>query len=209
MWKRAEIRFPKNPETKAGQNETADNVDHMMLIRKDWRQRDQSEPNHDRNANETARVTKINIQQNQHECRVKGWKQIVRRVHATKPIEKPAEPSVSVRSRKREPQRKKQEADSSDYNCHRDALGEDRQLATCPTKKWRDNEEQIDGHVGENEKRNEGDLAFPFKIECADVRASRTDPVATAVNDQEKDRQSDGDDERFAPFNAHVLQLTR
>src|SRR5436309_414742 len=114
-----------------------------------------------------------------------------------------------MRSRKREPQRKKQEANSSDDNRRCDALGEDRQFALCPTKKWRDNEEQIDGHVGENEKRDEGDLAFPFKIECADVRASRTDPVATAVNDQEKDRQSGRDDERFAPFNAHVVQLTR
>ena len=114
-----------------------------------------------------------------------------------------------MRSRKREPQRKEQEANSSDDYCHRDSFRQDRQLAICPTKKWRDNEEQIDGHVGENEKRDEGDLAFPFKIECADVRASRTDPVATAVNDQEKDRQSGRDDERFAPFNAHVVQLTR
>jgi len=140
---------------------------------------------------------------------VQRWKQIVWRVHAAEPIEKRAEPSISMRSRKREPQRKEQEANSSDDYCHRDSFRQDRQLAICPTKKWRDNEEQIDGHVGENEKRDEGDLALPFKIECADVRASRTDPVATAVNDQEKDRQSGRDDERFAPFNAHVVQLTR
>ena len=64
MWKRAEIRFPKKPKTERSQNETADDVDHMMLICEKWRQRDQNEPHHDRNPNETARVTKINIQQN-------------------------------------------------------------------------------------------------------------------------------------------------
>jgi hypothetical protein len=103
-------------------------------------------------------------------------------------------------------QRKKQEANSSDDNCRGDSLGEDRQFTTGSAKKRPDNEEDIDRHVRQNEKRDEGDLAFPFKIESADIRASRTNPVATAVNDQEKDRQPGRDDERFAPLNAHVVQ---
>src|SRR5262252_1487288 len=102
-WKRGEIRFPKKPKTNAGQNKTADDVDHMMLIRENWRQRDQDEPHHGRNADETARVTKINIHQNQHECRMQRWKQIIGCVHAAKPIKKRTEPSISVWSRKREP----------------------------------------------------------------------------------------------------------
>ena len=137
---------------------------------------------------------------------MKRWNQIVRRVHTAKPIEKCAEPSVSVRSGKRKPQRKKQKANSRDDNCRSDALGKDRQFTIGPAKKRPDNEEEIDRHVRQNKKRDEGDLAFPFKINCTDVRAPRSNPVATAVNGQEKDRQSGRDDERFAPLNAHVVQ---
>ena len=75
-----------------------------------------------------------------------------------------------------------------------------------PTKKWRDRKEKIDRQVGQNEEWHKWDLAFPFKIKRADVRATRCDPVASAVNNQEQDRQSDRDGERLATFNAHVVQ---
>jgi hypothetical protein len=57
-------RVAKEIETISGQNKTAHDVDQVMLIREDWGQRDQNEPAHDRNASETARVAKINVEKN-------------------------------------------------------------------------------------------------------------------------------------------------
>src|SRR5215217_5870523 len=111
-----------------------------------------------------------------------------------------------MRSCKRKSQRKKQETNSSDDNRGRDSFAENGQFAISPTKKWRDNKEKIDRHVGQNEEWHERDLAFPFKIRGADVRAMRRDPVATAVNDQEQDGQSCRDDERLAMFSAHGVR---
>ena len=48
-------------------------------------------------------------------------------------------------------------------------------------------EEEVDRHVGENHERNEWDTTLPLKIERADLTALSSDPIATAVNDQEQD----------------------
>ena len=117
---------------------------------------------------------------------MKRWKQIVRRIPSAKPIEERTEPAIGVRPWKRKPQWEKEETSSSDYNRCRDSFRQDGQFAICPTKKWRDNKENIDRHVRQNEEWHEGDLPFPFKIKRADVRAMYCDPVATAVNDQKQ-----------------------
>src|SRR5215208_4144360 len=119
---------------------------------------------------------------------MKGWKQIVRRIHSAKPIEDRADPAISLRSRKRKPQWKKQETDSSDDNRCRDSFSEGPQFAIGPTKKWRANKEEIDRHVRENHERNEWDGALPFEIERADVNALSGDPIATDVDAQKQDR---------------------
>ena len=140
---------------------------------------------------------------------MKRWEQIVRAVHSAKPIEERSGPSSSVRSRKRKPQRKKQETNSSDDNRCRNSFSEDGQLAIGATKKWRNNKEKIDRHVRQNEQRQKGNLAFPLEIKGADVGAVRSDPVATAVNEQEQDGQSGRDDECLATFNAHSVRGKR
>ena len=73
-------------------------------------------------------------------------------------------------------------------------------------KKRRDNKEKIDRHVGQNEKRHERNLAFPFEVKRADILAMGGDPIATAINDQEQDGQPDRDDQGFATFNSHGVQ---
>ena len=62
--RRGEISVAKNQKTGCGQNKSADDVDQVVLIGQEWRERDQDEPNHDRDSNETARVAKINVDQN-------------------------------------------------------------------------------------------------------------------------------------------------
>ena len=57
-------RLAKEVEAISRQDKTTDDVDDVMLIRQNWRQRDQNEPDHRRNANETTRMTKITIEQN-------------------------------------------------------------------------------------------------------------------------------------------------
>src|SRR4029079_16528672 len=59
-----ERTFAKEIEAISGQNKSADDVDQVVLIRENWRQRDQNEPSHNRNTNKTARVTKINFAKN-------------------------------------------------------------------------------------------------------------------------------------------------
>ena len=44
------------------------------------------------------------------------------------------------------------------------------------------------------------------EVKRADVGATRCDPVATAVNNQEQDGQSGRDDERLTTFNAHDVR---
>ena len=62
-WRRVR-RLSKEVEAISSQDKTADDVDDVVLISGDWRQRDQNKPGHRRHANETARVTKINIEKN-------------------------------------------------------------------------------------------------------------------------------------------------
>ena len=205
--RRGEFFVTKDPKTERGENETAGDVDQMMLVSQDGRKRDQDEPNHDRNANQTARVAKINVDQNQHQCCVERWKQIVGCVHSAKPIEDRAEKTIGMRPRKREMQREKQETSSGDNDRSPNAFGQDRQFAIGSAKKRRDDEEEIDRHIGQDEKRHERKRVFPFEIKRADIRTPRADPVATAVDDQEQDRQCDRNGESFSEFRSHVSRL--
>src|SRR5438874_13525281 len=110
-------------------------------------------------------------------------------------------------SRKCEAQREKQKTKPSDNDRGRDSLRQDRQFAAGPAEKRRCHKKQVDRHVGQNEKWDEWNAAFPFEIKRSDVRTLRRDPVASAVDDQEQDRQAARYRERFAPFNGHVERL--
>ena len=47
---------------------------------------------------------------------------------------------------------------------------------------------QVDRHVGQDQQRHEGNVAFPLEVASADVGPLRCEPVAAAVHDQEQRR---------------------
>src|SRR4030081_203722 len=87
-------------------------------------------------------------------------------------------------------QREKQKAKAGNKNCGYDTPRKDSQLLVRSTKERSRDEEEVYRHVGQNHERNERDGALPLKIKRADLIALPRDPIATAVNDQEQDRQS-------------------
>src|SRR5438045_2485445 len=84
----------------------------MVLISEQWRKRDQDKPGNDCDPDQSARIAKVNIQQHYLQRCVERWEKSGRRGHSAKPIEDRTEPAVCMQSRKREPQREKQKANT-------------------------------------------------------------------------------------------------
>src|SRR5438132_14422299 len=110
-----------------------------------------------------------------------------------------------MRTRESKAYREKQKAKASDENCGYDPPRKDSQLLVRSTKERGCDEEEVDRHVGENHERNEWDGALPLKIKRADLTALPSNPIATDVNDQEKDRQFGRNRERFKPRYVHAM----
>src|SRR5437588_1323475 len=102
-------------------------------------------------------------------------------------------------------QREKQKAKAGNKNCAYDPPRKDPQLLIRSTNKRGCDEEQINRHVRQNHERNEWDGALPLKIKRADLTALPSDPIATAVNHQEQDRQSRRNRERFKARDVHAM----
>src|SRR5262249_9670560 len=60
-WQRKRT-LTKEIEAISGEDKAADDIDQVMLIRKNWRQRHQKEPDDGCNSSETARVTKVDVE---------------------------------------------------------------------------------------------------------------------------------------------------
>src|SRR4029077_2069375 len=153
-------------------------------------------------------MTKITIEQNWRERRVKRWKQIVRRIHSAKPIEDRAEPPDSVRARESKTQREKQKTKACNENRGDHPPQKNPQLLLCSTKERGRDEEEVDRHIGENHERKEWDGTLPLKIERAYLTALSRDPIATAVDDQKQDRQFRRNSERFKTRDVHAMVKT-
>src|SRR5206468_7979569 len=143
--------------------------------------------------------------QEQQQRGVQRREKIKGRIHSAKPIKDRAEPSAGMRARESKAQREKQKAKSGNENCGYDPPRKDSQLLVRSTKERGRDEEEINRHVGKNHERNEWDGALPLKIKRADLTALPSDPIATDVNDQEKDRQSGRNRERFKARNVHAI----
>src|SRR5882724_5533407 len=110
-----------------------------------------------------------------------------------------------MRTRESKAQWEKQKAKASNENCGYDPPRKDSQLFVRWAKKWGCDEEEINRHVRENHERNEWDGALPLKIKRADLTALPSDPIAAAVNNQEQDRQSRRNRERFKSRDVHAM----
>src|SRR5437773_11840126 len=110
-----------------------------------------------------------------------------------------------MRTRESKAQRKKKKAKAGNENCGDDPPRKDSQLFVRSTNNRGCDEEDVDRHVGKNHERNEWDGALPLKIKRADLTALPSDPIATDVNDQEKDRQSGRNRERFKARDVHAM----
>ena len=110
-----------------------------------------------------------------------------------------------MRTRERKAQWEKQKAKASNENCGYDPPRKDSQLFVRSTNKRGCDEEEINRHVRENHESNEWDGVLPLEIKRADLTALSRDPIATAVNHQEQDRQSRRNRERFMAGDVHAM----
>jgi hypothetical protein len=110
-----------------------------------------------------------------------------------------------VRTWESKAQWEKQKAKATNENCGHDSSRKDSQLFVGSTKKRGCDEEEINRHVRENHERNEWDGALPLKIKRADLTALPSDPIAAAVNNQEQNRQSRRNRERFKSREVHAM----
>ena len=131
-------------------------------------------------------MSKISLEEKYPERGVQRRCKVVRRIQPTKPVEERASPAIGVRARKSKTKREKQKTQSRDNDRGNHTPRKNPEFLIRPANKWRSDKEKIDRQVGKYEQRNERNGAFPLKIEHADVCALRRDPVATAVNNQEK-----------------------
>src|SRR5206468_13099865 len=94
-----------------------------------------------------------------------------------------------------EAQREKEKTNSCNSNRGCNPPRKGTQCPICPAEKCRCDKEEIDRHVGKDHERNEWNGVFALKAKNIDAAASRCDPIADAVHDQEQDRQSRGNSE--------------
>src|SRR5207249_1815103 len=203
-WQRKR-RLAKEVEAISGQDKTTHNVDDVVLVSEHRREADKKEPKHRREQENAAKISRVEIDQEQQQRGVQRREEIERRIHSAKPIKDCAEPSAGMRARESKAQRKKQKANARDEDCGYDPPRKDSQFLIRSTQERRRDEEEVDRHVRENHERNERDGALPLKIKRADLAALPSDPIATAVNDQKQDRQSCRNRERFKTRGAHAM----
>jgi hypothetical protein len=181
----------------------------MVLISQQWRETDEKKPKHRREQENAAKISRVEIDQEQQQRGVQRWEKIKRRIHSAKPIKDRAKPSAGMRTRESEAQRKKQKAKACNENCGYDPPRKDSQLLVRSTKERRRDEEEVDRHVGKNHEGNEWNGALPLEIKRTDFTALSRDPIATAVNDQEQDRQSRRNRECLEARDAHAMLRLR
>ncbi len=91
-----------------------------------------------------------------------------------------------MRPRKGKTQREQKKKDA----CYANGCGHlpavNAQGRSVAKEEGRRDKEKIDREIRQNEKRNERDLAFPFKIKNADIASARGDPEAAAVDKEEE-----------------------
>src|SRR4029077_5997674 len=203
-WQR-DRRLAKEVEAISGQDKTTDDVDDVVLVSKQRRETDEKEPKHRHEQENAAKISRVEIDQEQQQRGVQRREKIKGRVHSAKPIKDRAEPSAGIRARESKAQREKQQANTGNENCGYDPPRKYPQFLVRSTKERGRDEEEVDRHVGENHERNEWDGALPLKIERPDLTALPSDPIATAVNDQKRDRQSRRNRERFKARDVHAV----
>jgi hypothetical protein len=187
--------FPDSKAAAGCEGEATHYIDEVVLMREERRKCNEGKPDHHQIARETAEMSGIGIDQEDEEGDMEGGKEIVRRIQAAEPIEKRTQPSLGARSRKSETERKGEEANTGERDRGRHAPPIDSQASLTPKKKRRRDKKEVDREVRQDERRHEGDGAFPGEIEDADIMAVRRDPKAAPVNHEEKQRQPARDGE--------------
>jgi len=203
-WQR-ERRLAKEVEAISSESKTTDDVDDVVLVSEHRRETDEKEPKHRSDQENAAKISRVEIEQEQQQRGVQRREKIKGRIHSAKPIKDPAEPSAGMRARESKAQREKQKAKAGNENRGDDPPRKDPQLLVRSTKERGRDEEEVDRHVGKNHERNEWDGALPLKIKRGDLTALPRDPIATAVNDQKQDRQSRRNRERFKARDVHAM----
>src|SRR5436190_16005200 len=203
-WQRGR-RLAKEVEAISSQDKPTYDVDDVVLVSEHRRETDEKEPKHRCEQENAAKISRIEIDQEQQQRGVQRREKIKGRIHSTKPIKDRAEPSGGMRARESKAQREKQKAKARNENRGYDPPRKDSQLLVRSTKERGGDEEEVDRHVGETHERNEWDGTLPLKIKRADLTALPSDPITTAVNDQKQDRQSCRNCERFKTRDVHAI----
>ncbi len=159
-----ERRLAKEVEAISGQDKTTDDIDDVVLVSEQRRETDKKEPKHRREQENAAKISSVEIDQEQQQRGMQRREKIKGRIHSAKPIKDCAEPSAGIRARESEAQGKKQKANARNENCGYDPPRKDPQLLVRSTKERGCDEEEVDRHVWENHERNEWDGALPLKI---------------------------------------------
>lgn len=178
--------WPDKKEAKRGQGKSAEDIDHVMLLSQQRGETNQHEPQHHGGSSQATQVPRVGVDQEKQKRGVERGKEIVRRIHPPEPIEDRAEPTLSVRSRKREPKRRGQETNAGKNDRARNPRDEYFELPHIAEKKWRRDKEEVNRHVRKNHERNERNRALPGEIEDPDVISPPRNPEAGPVNQQKE-----------------------
>src|SRR5205823_3837151 len=174
------------------QREAGDDIQDVMLIRQDGREPDHDEPGDDSDAQNNAAAPRINAAEEDEHRDVQRRKQIVRLVEKLKPIEGGAEPAARVDAREGEVEGKRQENNCRDAKRRDQSFRKRVHLSFVPAKERRDDEEEVDRHVGNDHQWNERNGALPREEKSGNIVALRRDPIASAVDDEEKKDEERG-----------------
>ena len=117
---------------------------------------------------------------------MKGRKQIVRMVKTEKESKDGMGPARGLRARNGHPQGKQKEANARHDDCKGDAPGERIQFSPGLAEERSADVKEVDRHVGDDHHRDKRDVLLEGVIPAADMQSMGSDPVASAVNDNEK-----------------------
>ena len=126
------------------------------------------------------------------------WEKIVWLVEKLEPVEGGAEPAARVDAWEGEVEGKRQENNCRDAKRRDQSFRKRVHLSFVPAKERRDDEEEIDRHVGNDHQGNERNGALPREEKSGNIVALRRDPIASAVDDEEKKDEERGGPKRFA-----------
>jgi hypothetical protein len=154
----------------------------MMLVGKQGGKANEAEPYMDRPFADASRgMSAVAVCEKSSQGDMQGREEIVGSVEAVEEMEKSTHPVVWYHPWKGILKRHNKKKTAGGHNNKADSFGKEQEPLRILVEEGGSHKKEINGHVGDDQPGDKGDVLFPAKIQRSHITAERSDPVAGVV----------------------------